>query len=143
MGNVVVRFTGCKASGTPCQTASAAEGELVSNVLEGELGWENRALKHVANDLFPVGHSGPFLEATCGPLVVKIQGAVLVKVPAGSMLEKATLIYAVNKAPTHFQDNEIFDVLESSFAEGPFEVSGLKLTTVQTNVEKIEVNWFV
>jgi len=35
------------------------------------------------------------------------------------------------------------DVLETSFGEAAFEQTGLKLTTIETNEEKIEINTVV
>ena len=40
---VVVKFTGCEATGFTCGTEGAAAGEIVTNPLEGKIGIEKRA----------------------------------------------------------------------------------------------------
>jgi len=49
---VVVRFTSCEAAGFKCATSGAKEGEIVTNLLEGKVGYENKAKKKLALDLF-------------------------------------------------------------------------------------------
>jgi hypothetical protein len=109
------------------------------------LGWENKALKHVATDLFPVGHTGPFFEFTCGAVPVIVQGSVLVKDTTGKMLSSETLKYTEKggkQLPEHFEGAPQ-DVLESKFGAGAFEQTGLGLTVIQADEESLEINWFV
>ena len=57
------------------------------------------------------------------------------------MLLAPTLKYEATSGkqkPEHF-DEEPNDVLETSFG-GPFEQTGLTITTTQTNEEEVEVN---
>ena len=85
--NVVLRFTGCQTSGHKCTTVGLAEGELATKTLEGELGWEVKATKKVALDLYPVGKAGTFMEYRCvGGVPVTVTGSVLVPVTADKML---------------------------------------------------------
>lgn len=145
VGGMVVKFTECVSAGFPCGTVGAKEGELVTKTLEGVIGWENKAKKHVAFDLFPAGKTGFFIEFSCGPLPVKVRGSVLVKVVAGKMSATMTLKYNQKNGkqkPEKFE-NEPKDVLESSLSGKPFEQAGQKIETVQTDEEKLEVNWFV
>jgi Regulator of chromosome condensation (RCC1) repeat len=154
VGNVVDTFTGCESQKykalqkDKCKTAGHAEGELVTSTLEGTLGWENKALKHVANDLFPVGHSGPLLEFSCAGVPVQVRGSVIVKVASGKMLpltktETVTFAAAKGKQTPEQFEGGVKDVLESSFGVGAFEQTGLKMTTIQTSEEQLEINWSV
>jgi hypothetical protein len=146
LGGVVITLTGCESNATKCTTAGAAtEGEVVSGTLEGELGWESKPLKHVATDLFPAGHTGPFFEFTCGTVPVQVIGSVIVKDSAGKMLSSETLKYTEKgskQKPERFEGGPL-DVLESKFGEGAFEQTGLGLSAIQTTEEPLEINWFV
>jgi hypothetical protein len=93
-------------------------------------------------DLFPVGGTGPLIEFSCGATLVVIRGSVLTPVVANKMNTIATLKYAAlsgKQKPEKFE-GQPKDVLETAFGEAAFEQSALKLTTVQTNQEKIEIN---
>jgi hypothetical protein len=145
LSGVVITLTGCGSAGSKCTTSGSLEGEVVSKALEGMLGWENKALKHVATDLFPVGHTGPFFEFTCGAVPVIVQGSVLVKDTTGKMLSSETLKYTEKggkQLPEHFEGAPQ-DVLESKFGAGAFEQTGLGLTVIQADEESLEINWFV
>jgi hypothetical protein len=53
-----------------------------------------------------------------------------------------TLTYAAKagvQAQTHFE-HEPNDVLETSISGSSYELTGLTLTTIQTNEERVEVN---
>jgi hypothetical protein len=147
VGNVVVTFTACEMAGVKCTSAGAGEGEVVTTTLEGELGIEKTSIEgplkdKVAMDLFPVGKTGPFMQFNCGPTAVSVRGSVLNPVKSNSMLLSATLKYAVSSGkqkPENFEGLPK-DVLETEFDEAAAEQSGLKLTTQQTNEEKIEIN---
>jgi hypothetical protein len=117
----------------------------VTGVLEGELGWENKPLKHVANDISTAGHAGLLLNFTCGAVPVKVRGSVLVKVAAGKTISTGTVKFAATagKQKPPQLEGGAKNVLEASFEEGLFEQTGLTLTTIQANEEKIEINWFV
>jgi alpha-tubulin suppressor-like RCC1 family protein len=144
IGAMVVRFSGCELLGQPCNTSGAASGEIVTSTLSGELGWESKALKHVALDLRPATEGEAFLTFICGGTPVVVNGSVLAKVPAGKTTSTATLKYiakAGKQKPEHFEGG-VPDVLESSLSGGAFEETGLSLTTLQASEEKIEVNWF-
>jgi hypothetical protein len=93
-------------------------------------------------DLFPVGKTGPFMQFSCGPTAVTVRGSVLNPVKSNKMLLSATLKYAASSGkqkPEKFEGLPK-DVLETEFGEAAAEQSGLKLTTKQTNEEKIEIN---
>jgi IPT/TIG domain/Regulator of chromosome condensation (RCC1) repeat len=145
VGSVAATLTGCKASGFACQTEGANAGEVVTRGLEGVIGWENKSLRKVAEDLFPVGGTGPFVEFSCGGAQVTVAGSILDNIKAGSMLLAATVKYSAKSGkqkPEKFE-GEPRDVLEASILGGPFEQIGQTSTATQTNEEKIEANWFV
>ena len=75
---VVVKFASCKALGQPCTTPGSKIGELVTNELEGIVGWENKARKKTDLELYPAKSvtSGFFIEFECTGLVVKVRGHV-------------------------------------------------------------------
>jgi hypothetical protein len=150
VGNVVITFTGCEMAGSKCTGAGAEEGEVITNTLEGVLGIEKTstegpAKNKIAQDLFPVGEEGALLEFSCGSTPVSVRGSVLSPVKANKMLSTATLKYAATagkQKPEKFEGLPK-DVLETSFGEAAFDQSGLKLTTIQTSEEKIEINTVV
>jgi hypothetical protein len=140
--NIVVTFEGCESAGSKCSTTGQKAGELVTKTLEGVVGFENKALKKTALDLFPAGRTGPFIEFSCLGLTVAVRGSVLVPVKSDTMSLTVPLAYKATKGlqkPEHFE-GEPNDVLESSFRGGAFEQSGQTITTTATNEEKLELN---
>ena len=150
VGGVVVKFNGCQSGGFKCKTVGTAEGELVTKTLEGVIGIEKKGATLKANkiafDLFPAGKTGLFIEFGCGPLSVKVQGSVLVPLkPTNKMESSLILKYTGTKGkqkPEKFEGQPV-DVLESSLHELPFEQACQRITTVQTNEEKLELNTVV
>jgi len=145
VGGVVITLTGCESQSSKCTSAGFAEGELVTSTLEGAIGWESQALKHVATALFPAGHSGPFLEFTCGATTAQVVGSVLVKDVAGKMSSTEILKYlqkSGKQKPERFEGGPR-EVLEAKFGAGAFEQTGLALTITATREEPLEINWFV
>ncbi len=148
VGNIVVKFTGCKEGlGNVCHSGTE-EGVIITNVLSGSLQWENKELKHVALDLVP--ESGEyFVEFTCGPANAKVKGSVLVNVKAGKMETKPVEKYSGKggkQKPEFYQTasgEKIKDVLESKLGATEFEQAGQTVTNDQTDEEALEVNWFV
>jgi len=146
VGNVVITFTGCEMGGSKCTGAGAEEGEVATSMLEGVLGIEKTstegpAKNKIAQDLFPVG-GGPLMEFSCGPTPVSVHGSVLNPVKSNKMLSTVTVKYAATagkQKPEKFEGLPK-DVLETSIGEAAFVQSGLKLTTIQANEEKIEIN---
>jgi hypothetical protein len=150
VGSVVFTFTGCEMAGVQCTSSGAAEGELVTKTLEGVIGIEKKSLEgpikdKTAMDLFPIGGPGTLLEYTCGETAVTVRGSMLNPVAANKMLLTSTVKWNASggkQKPEKFE-GQPKDVLETAFGEGPFEQSALKLTTIQTNEEKIELNTVV
>ena len=66
VANVHVTFTGCKLFGSaPCTSAGAAEGEVKTSPLKGELGYINKAAHEVGVRLEPATKHGEFADFTC------------------------------------------------------------------------------
>jgi hypothetical protein len=143
--NIVVTFEGCEAGGIECNTFGSAAGELVTKRLEGIIGWENKAQKKVAFDLYPEGKTGLFIEFSCSGLTFAVKGSVLVPLsPVDKMLKSMTLKYKSKKGVqqvTHFEGGPE-DILETTHRELPYEQSGQTITTVLTNPESkaLELN---
>jgi len=140
---IVVTFKECASAGLKCTTKGSKTGELVTNALEGRLGFENKAKKKVALDLFPGKEAGGlFITFQCATLHLEVRGSVLVNVPSDKMATTFTLKYTAAKGhqkPENFEGEPI-DVLESSINGHPFEQSGQTITTKQKNEEALEVN---
>jgi hypothetical protein len=143
VANVVVLFKECASAGLKCNTTGQAEGELITNSLEGRIGFENKAKKKVAFDLFPAkGGNGLFITFNCAGLHLEVKGEVLVNFPSDKMLTNVTLKYSGKKGkqkPEKFE-GEPPSILETSIGKAPFEQSGQTITTTQTNEEPLETN---
>jgi hypothetical protein len=133
-GIVTIRLTGCESGGLACNSAGAAVGEIVTNVLTATLLYRNRELKTVGLELASPPTGAPFAEFTCGggALRVVIRGAALgaltpvnkkVKPPKGHY----TLKFKKAKG------------LEMSFGGGPPEGATLTSTDKLTFGEVTEV----
>ena len=144
----IVKFTGCKALGLACTTAGAASGELITNELEGLVGWENKALKKTDLELFPAKSvtSGLFIEFECSGLVIKVRGKVLVPIKNDAMKSTETLTFIAKKGkqkPEKWEESSEKAVLESSFSnfhEAEFVQAGQTIKTTIVGEEKLELN---
>jgi hypothetical protein len=147
IGNVVLKFTNCKASGVSCHSAGAAEGTIVTNTLEGVLGVEELAAEPVnykiGQDLFPVGRSGPMASFTCsGGISLSITGSIISPLVSNAMkfsTQIKTKAAGGKQKPESFV-GETPEPLKSKVNEEPAEQAGETMTTIQTSVEKVEVN---
>jgi hypothetical protein len=146
VGKVVSTFTKCSAFGLSCKTTGAAAGTIVTGSLEGVLGVEETgaepSLDKVGQDLFPVGHTGPIAEFSCGGVPLSITGSIISPVTPNAM--KLTTQIKTKEAKGK-QKPEAFvgetpDPLMANFGEGSPEQAGETLATIQTNEEKVEVN---
>jgi len=146
VGNVVLKLTGCESAGQKCTTTGLAEGELETKKLEGKLGWEVKATKKVALDLFPVGKTGPFLEYTCtGGVPLTVEGSILVPVAVDKMAATSALKYRATSGKQKPEQLEggPQDVLTSTPNEETFEQLGEYVTLKETPEESIEINTVV
>jgi streptogramin lyase len=146
VSRVVVRFFGCESSGQKCTTPELTEGDLESTTLEGELGWEAKARKKVALDLYPIGKTGPFLEYRCGGAApITVTGSILVRVTADKMKVSSPLKYRATRSfqePQHLE-GEANDVLTASLNGEALEQLGLTAAFTQVNEEAVEINTVV
>ena len=142
---VVVKFTGCHSAGFVCGTAGSAEGEIVTNPLEGRIGFENKLKKKVAFDLFPTAaDEGLYVTFNCGvSLHISVGGSVLVPVtPSDKMLTALSLKYAASRGhqkPEHFEGEPNDTLLTEINGKKP-EQSGITITSTQHAEESLEVN---
>jgi hypothetical protein len=144
--NVLMKFTGCERLRDKCTSADSADGEIATNALSGELGIVVKSVEgpiknKIGLDLKATG-SGLIAEFSCGTSTDQLRGSVIAKVKTNVMVTAATLKYTASKGvqnPTHFEGRPN-EILEMSFGGGPFEQTGLTLTTIQTNEERVEVN---
>lgn len=145
VGSVTVRFTGCHSAGFTCSTSGSAEGEIVTNPLEGRIGFESKVKKKIGLDLVPIASDdGLYATFNCGvTLHISVGGSVLVPVsPADKMLTALTLKYSATRGkqkPEHLE-GEANDVLLTSINGKTAEQSGITITTTQTAEESLEVN---
>ena len=143
VSDVVVSFFGCESNGHKCTTPGLPEGDLESKTLEGVLGWEVKASKKVALDLYPNGRNGPFMEYQCvGGVPATVIGSILVPIKADEMLATTTLHYKATKGkqkPEAFE-REPNDVLTASLNGEGFQQIGLSASLTQVNEEAVEIN---
>lgn len=114
--NVIVKFTKCT-QGTAkvkCHsvvvtnkkeekegTAGANEEEIITNTLEGELGF-GTGTKTVVEDLKPTLPSERFVSLKCGTLSVAVTGSVIGEVvPVEKLQTTGTLVFAANAGNTN------------------------------------------
>lgn len=148
VGNTVLVLTGCELSKVPCQSAGAAEGEVVSDVLAGKLGVITAGTTpykdKIGLDLSSAGGGTHVANFSCRGASVVVVGSVIVPVPAtNKMLVTSALTYTAGtkgrQKPEAFA-GEPKDVLETSLGGVPFEQTGLKAKLIETSEEPVEVN---
>ena len=151
VAGVVVKLTGCEypSTGAKCSSAGAAEGEVITNALEGTLGWLNEEKNKVGLDLFPAGEEGgePWFEASCGAASIKVKGSVIARITSvNNMVPTFTLKYKQKKGiqeELQFQGEASEETLEASINGGTYEKAGLGLESKLTNEEELEINTVV
>jgi hypothetical protein len=146
VGNVVVTFSKCTSFGVPCESAGAAEGTIVTNTLEGELGIEEAGTEpsqdKLGEELRPVGGTGHFAAFSCGGEAGVITGSAISPVASDTMKLTETVKFKATKGkqkPESFVGGPTA-TLVSDFSAGAPEQSGLTLQTINTNEEKLEIN---
>jgi alpha-tubulin suppressor-like RCC1 family protein len=150
VNGVVITLTGCELAAKKCSSTGGAEGEVVTDVLEGALGWETKTAelttRKVALDLAPIGKTGPVAGFTCGNTPIEVRGSVIVPVTKDKMLATTTLNYVASKGkqrPERFE-GEASDVLEASLSGAPFAQLGLTISKAkQSSEEEVEINAFI
>ena len=145
---VVVKFTGCVSLNQPCTSPGAKAGELMTNELEGIVGWENKASKKTDLELFPAKSvaSGLFIEFSCSGLVIKVKGKVLVPIKNDKMTSTETLKFKASKGkqkPEKWEESPEKAILEAAFSNfkgGAFEQAGQNITATVKGEEQLELN---
>jgi hypothetical protein len=133
-GNMTIKFNGCESLKLVCSTPGAKAGELVTNDVEALVGWENKARKKTALELYPGKSvtSGLFIEFECSGLVIKVKGKVLVPIKNDEMKTSEILKFkatAGKQKPEKWEESSEKAILESSFKGGPYEQSGQQITS--------------
>jgi hypothetical protein len=147
-GNMTIKFNDCEALSLKCKTPGAGEGELVTNNVEALVGWENKAKKKTALELYPAKSvsSGLFIEFECGGVIIKVKGKILVPIKNDEMKTSETLKYTDKKGkqkPEKWEESSEKVILESSFNGGPYEQAGQQITSVLKELageEALELN---
>jgi len=130
--------------------AGAAAGEIVSEPLEGELVWRDKAEKSVGLHLSPVGGTGTFMAFTCGTVHTTVVGSIVGGVTADKMKSTNTLAFNVKKGeqvPSKFETADgtkvpaFLEVLIEESASTTLETPAvLAVSAVTTNEEALEIN---
>lgn len=141
---VTLTLTGCALSGAKCTSQGAKEGEIVSGLLEGTLGWQERETDKVALDLAPADEAEYLIEATCGATALKVGGSVIGAITTVNKMEtsfKVKFKQADGEQDIeHFEEKEpVNDVLEMTYGISE-KRAGLTVDLTQSNEEDIEIN---
>ncbi len=149
-GNINVTFTECKeALEHKCTSAGAAEGEIKTATLAGELVWEKKP-KKTALRLFP--QSGSFFASfVCGPAPSEVKenshtGGILVPVRADKsetkVEEKFVAKGGVQKPDAYYNaaNEKIPCFLEAKIGGSVFEQAGQTEVNIEVDEEPLEVN---
>lgn len=153
--HVFATFTNCVgtigSASAKCSSAGAAEGEIVTSELTGELGVIKAEVGHPEDDQVGISlapTSGETVAQTeCGPVLgsyvkVTVTGSVIHPVNTNKMVLEETEKFSQKKGrqdPEEFQ-GEPQDVLTTTIGAFRPEQSGEVLLATLVNEEKIEVN---
>jgi hypothetical protein len=114
---VVLTWTGCEAGGKRCNSAGEPHGTIVTNALEGTLGYVSAAEHRVGIDF--QGESGPDLVSwNCEGLEYEVGGSLIGEVTSVNTL---TTTYTVTFALQSEEFPEEFQAIKS-FEGGPEDV---------------------
>ncbi len=158
--NIVFRFTGCdfverhgpyEKVSYPARSTGAAEGEIVSNPTECELGVVKKGAMPVKDTIaLTCAEESEFMwikwkaPSYLGMAEAELclRGWWFFTLKANSMSMSTMLKSKQSKGQQEWEklENGPPEPLESTLNGGPFEHAGLMDTTVQTNEERVEVN---
>jgi hypothetical protein len=148
-----VTFTGCArgGSGQACQSAGHAGGEIVTNQLDGRLGFITDTWTITTGPVTSVGldlkHEPTLITAECGSakVALAVSGSVIGALNTNDrMVSKVALKFAAShgaQSPEAFE-GEPKDTLTTAFGSGSgqtIEPSGLAVTDSITDGERIEI----
>jgi hypothetical protein len=147
-GNMVLTLTGCESGGYKASSAGAAEGEVVTNPTECELGVVKKGYTPAKQMLgLSCAEEAQFAwikwHSIYGEVELCIRGWWFFSTTANYMHLPTMGLRSVQSKGRQkierFEEGPL-ELLESTLNEGPFEQIGLTLTTIQTNEETIEAN---
>ena len=146
VAQVTLRFQHCTFLGVECHSTGAAEGEVVTHTLNGELGVEKTSTEGPAKNKIALALSpstaGTVTEFVCSSVPAILRGSLMGPVPVNSMAVTANRNFKAlsgKQKPERFEGG-VPQILESSFAGNPYEQTGLTAEMSQTSEEKVEVN---
>jgi hypothetical protein len=145
VGGIVLQFTACESGGGKCNSAGKGVGQISWNELNGVLGvWktgETQVKDKLGISLKP-NTGEELVEFSCGGLIVKVRGSVILPVTANAMKLSSTVkfnSYKGKQKPEQFVGGPK-EVLECKFASAAYEQCGLMLAMIWTNEEKVEAS---
>jgi hypothetical protein len=148
VGKVLIKFTGCESSSLKCESVGAGSGNINWAALAGTLGFETitegqPAKDHLALELHAEA-GGNIAEFSCGGVIIVVRGSVLHRVVANAMKLTTTEKFVASmgkQKPDHFAGGVPGEhILEESIGGKPFEQTGVTITTILTNEEKVEAS---
>jgi alpha-tubulin suppressor-like RCC1 family protein len=146
---VVLKLTGCKMLSGECSSTGAAAGEIVTNPLEGALGFIELATNKVGIALEPESEETPTVfEAKCGETSIKVTGSVIGQITS---VNKMNTTFALKlKQRSGKQAIEAFEeegataqTLRMSINGGSPVQAGLALESALKGEESLEINTVV
>lgn len=146
VSDVYVTFKGCKAIvlgflEVACKTTGAASEEIVTNELEGSIGYTNASKKEVALKLEPVGSL--FATFECAGVTLEVRGHVYGKLtPVNTKTTTYKLVFKQSKGKqeiTKFEGGSSNETLETSKAGEAFEESAEATEDTVTASEEGEI----
>ena len=146
VGGVIIVLTGCQGRAGACASSGAAPGEIVTSALSGKLGVLATSPLGPANNTVGMdlgaGPGSNMIEASCGSDTLRVRGSVIAQAKRNSMRLTTTIAYTESHAAQQYQGfiGGPLESLEASSRGEGFGVAGLKLTLVQSNEEKLEVD---
>lgn len=150
VGNLVLDFTECfegtSKSNPKCTSAGAAEGEIKTVLLEGEIGYENVESDNVAIELLPVEGAGDFMTFECGSTAFEVRGEAFGGfTPVNNSNTSMKINFAGSKGKPRIEGfrGATGLYLEASRAGGAFAKMNIGVQLLLANEEAVEVNTVV
>jgi alpha-tubulin suppressor-like RCC1 family protein len=146
--NVVLKLTGCKGLFGECSSPGAAAGEIVTNPLEGALGFTDHLTNKVGLELLAEGVETAVIEAKCNTFNVKVTGAVIGQITSvnkmtGSFTLKLKQHHGEQVIESFEEEGATPQTLKMSLNGGEAVQTGLSVESTLTNEESIEINTVV
>ncbi len=146
---VVLKLTSCNMIFGECSSAGAAAGEIVTNPLEGALGFTEHATNKVGLALEPEGEeTPPVFEAKCGEIPIKVTGSVIGLITSVNKMNASFTLklkqHAGKQAIEAFEEEgAVAQTLRMSINGGSSVQAGLALESSLKGEETLEINTVV